>query len=148
MGELVTEADRLRLRAQVKSDEGFRSQVYRDSEGWLTIGYGRLLEPSKGGGISKDEAEYLLANDLRVAERLCEGMEPYLELSPVRQAVLVNMCVNLGPAKLKAFRRMFSALVQQDYAHAAAEMLDSKWATQVKGRATRLAEQMKTGQWA
>jgi lysozyme len=143
----MTEADRLRLRAQVKTDEGFRGQLYRDSEGNLTIGYGRLMEPSRGGGIARDEAEYLLANDLRTAERLCEGMEPYLELSPVRQAVLVNMCLNLGAAKLHTFKRLFSALIQQEYEHAASEMLASKWAGQVGARAVRLAEQMKTGQW-
>jgi lysozyme len=142
----MTEGDRLRLRAQVKTDEGFRGQLYQDTEGFLTIGYGRLLEPSKGGGISRDEAEYLLANDLRAAERACEGMEAYLDLSPVRQAVLINMCFNMGPASVRKFRRMFSALIQQDYEQAAAEMLDSKWARQVKGRATRLAQQMKTGQ--
>ncbi len=143
----MTDADRLRMRARVKADEGFRNQVYRDSEGYLTIGYGRLLGPSRGGGISTDEAEYLLANDLRIAERQCEAMPAYLDLSPARQAVLVNMCFNLGAPALLKFKRMFSALVQQDYEHAASEMLASKWAGQVGARAVRLSEQMKTGQW-
>lgn len=143
----MTEADRLRLRGQIKVDEGFRGQLYRDSEGYLTIGYGRLMDASRGGGIAKDEAEYLLANDLRTAERLCEGMPAYLDLSPARQAVLVNMCFNLGAAGLRQFKRLFSALIQQDYEHAASEMLASKWAGQVGARAVRLAEQMKTGQW-
>lgn len=143
----MTDADRLRLRARVKTDEGFRAQVYKDSEGWLTVGYGRLLEPSRGGGISRDEAEYLLANDLRVAERLCEGLPEYLDLSPVRQAVLINMCFNLGAAGLKGFKRMFAALVRQDYGEAASEMLNSRWARQVGARAVRLATQMETGNW-
>ncbi|MEY4386605.1 MAG: hypothetical protein RLY20_1888 [Verrucomicrobiota bacterium] len=147
-GAPVTDADRLRLRAQVKNDEGFRGVLYRDSLGLLTIGYGRLLDPSRGGGISKDEAEYLLANDLRTAERLCEVMPAYLDLSPVRQAVLINMCLNMGPVKLQGFKRMFSALVHQDYEQAASEMLASAWSGQVGARATRLAEQMLTGQWA
>jgi lysozyme len=143
----VTEADRLRLRARVKEAEGFRATPYRDTEGYLTIGYGRLIDPARGGGIAKDEAEYLLANDLRVAERLCEGMEPYLDLSPARQAVLIEMCLNLGPAGLKGFKRFFSALVHQDYEHAAGEMLASRWSGQVGARAVRMAEQMKTGVW-
>ena len=143
----MTEADRLRLRSQIKTDEGFRGQLYKDSEGLLTIGYGRLLEPGHGGGISRDEAEYLLANDLRVAERLCEAMPGYLDLSPVRQSVLMNMCFNLGASGLKGFQRMFSALVKQDYEEAAAEMLGSRWAGQVKSRAVRLAKQMQTGEW-
>lgn len=144
----MTEADRLRLRAQVKTDEGFRGTVYRDSKGYLTIGYGRLLDPQRGGGIAKDEAEYLLANDLRTAERLCEGMPAYLDLSPVRQAVLINMCLNMGASSLQLFTRMFAALVQQDYARAAVEMQVSTWHAQVGARAERLAQQMRTGQWA
>ena len=143
----MTEAHRLRLRGQVKADEGFRGQMYRDSLGNWTIGYGRLLEPSRGGGISKDEAEYLLSNDLRTAERLCEAMPAYEDLSPVRQAVLIAMCFTMGAVALRGFTRMFAALEQQAYEQAAFEMLDSRWARQVKGRAHRLAQQMKTGDW-
>lgn len=143
----MTEPDRLRLRARVKADEGFRNQLYLDSEGNLTIGYGRLMQKERGGGISKDEAEYLLTNDLKTAERLCEGMEGYLDLSPARQAVVVNMAFNMGAPTLREFKKFFAALVQQDYEQAAFEMLDSKWAKQVGARANRLAWQMKTGAW-
>lgn len=143
----MTEPDRLRLRARVKADEGFRNQLYRDTEGNLTIGYGRLMEKSRGGGISQDEGEYMLTNDLRTSERLCEGMPGYEDLSPARQAVLVNMCFNLGAAKLREFKKMFAALTRQAYEEAAFEMIDSKWAKQVGQRANRLAWQMKTGQW-
>ena len=144
----MTAADRLKLRARVKVHEGVRLQPYADTNGFLTIGYGRLLDPRRGGGIAPDEAEYMLANDLRRAERDAETLPVYLDLSPVRQAVLIEMVFNLGLEGVKKFRRMLSALVQQDYAEAAAEMLDSRWATQVKGRAMEMALQMKTGQWA
>lgn len=143
----MTEGDRLRLRASVKAHEGFRNHLYQDSEGFLTIGYGRLLDPKAGGGITRDEGEYLLANDLRRAEYACESMPAYLDLSPARQAVLVEMCFNLGADGLKQFRRMFTALIQQDYEHAASEMLASQWAGQVGARAVTMAERMKTGQW-
>lgn len=143
----MTEPDRLRLRARVKADEGFRGQLYRDTEGNLTIGYGRLMEKARGGGISTDEAEYMLINDLRTAERLCEGMPEYETLSPARQAVLINMCLNLGASKLRGFTKMFAAVDRQAYKEAAFEMLNSKWARQVGARANRLAWQMETGQW-
>lgn len=144
----MTDADRLRLRGSVKLGEGLRLQLYRDSLGFWTIGYGRLLDPERGGGISQDEAEYLLANDLRRAERACESMPAYLDLSPARQAVLVEMCFNLGADGLQKFKRMFAALAEQDYELAAHQMLSSKWSGQVGARAVRLAERMKTGQWA
>lgn len=143
----MTEADRLRLRGRVKVAEGFRAQLYKDSRGFLTIGYGRLLDPAKGGGLSKDEAEYLLMNDLRRAEREAESLPAYHDLSPARQAVLIELCFNMGLAHVQQFKRMQSALIQQDYHHAAAEILDSDYAEQVKGRATELAIQMQTGQW-
>lgn len=143
----MTAQDRLRLRAAVKEAEGFRAQLYKDSLGFYTIGYGRLLDPEKGGRISTDEAEYLLSNDLLKVERQCETLPMYLELSPARQAVLIEMAFNLGLEGLKGFKRTLRAIDEQDYAEAASHMLESKWATQVGRRAVRLAEQMKTGHW-
>jgi lysozyme len=40
---------------------------------------------------------------------------------------------------------MWAAIHKGDYGAAALEMLDSKWADQVKGRALRLSNIMKTG---
>ena len=52
---------------QLKLHEGFVSHVYEDStpEKYLTIGYGRLVDSRLGGGISQQEAEYLLTNDVK-----------------------------------------------------------------------------------
>ena len=49
---------------QIKKDEGIVLHVYDDSLGYSTIGYGRLVDRRKGGGISEDEALYLLKNDV------------------------------------------------------------------------------------
>lgn len=144
----MTDADRLMLRVRVKKVEALRLTLYPDSREFLTIGYGRLLDPRKGGCISPDEAEYLLTNDLKRAEKACETLPVYLELSPVRQAVLIEMAFNLGFDGLREFQQMLHALVRQEYDLAASEMLRSDWATQVKGRAVQLAHQMTTGQWA
>ena len=143
----MTDADRLRLRGRVKVKEAFRASVYPDSLGFWTIGYGTLVDARKGGGLTKGEAEYLLANRLQLAEQACESMEAYRELAPPRQAVLIEMCFNLGAEGLHAFKRMFSALVRHEYEQAASEMLASAWSGQVGKRAVELAEQMKTGQW-
>lgn len=144
----MTEADRLRLRGRTKLKEDFRATVYQDSLGYWTIGYGTLVDARKGGGITKAEAEYLLANRLRLAEQDCEKLPAYLDLSPPRQAVLIEMRFILGAGGIRGFKRMFAALKIQDYEHAAAEILNSTFASQVKGRAVELFEQLKTGQWA
>ena len=45
----------------LKRHEGLRLKPYQDTIGKLTIGYGRNLDDR---GISKEEAEYLLRNDI------------------------------------------------------------------------------------
>lgn len=143
----MTDADRLRLRGRTKVKEDFRASVYPDSLGYWTIGYGTLVDERKGGGITQAEAEYLLANRLWIAEQDCESLPAYLDLSPPRQAVLIEMRFILGAKGIRQFTKMFAALVLQDYEHSAAEILNSRMATQIKGRAVEMFEQMKSGQW-
>ena len=48
----------------LKLHEGFVSHCYDCSEGYKTIGFGRLIDKKLGGGITEEEAEYLLKNDV------------------------------------------------------------------------------------
>ena len=135
--------DRQRLVSQLVQHEGVKLSPYRDSEGVLTIGVGRNLEHV---GISNDEAMYLLNNDIDVAEEMCRLVIPrYVYMCETRKRVMVDMMFNLGWTRLRGFRRMMAALRRADYDAASREMLDSRWATQVKGRAVRLARMMKEG---
>ena len=65
------------------------------------------------------------------------------ELSETRKIVLINMYFNLGNRLFK-FNNMLYAIHAKDYEEAAKQMLDSKWAKQVKGRANELANMMKS----
>jgi len=135
--------DRERLEKQLRRHESYRKHAYRDSEGVLTIAYGRNLDAN---GISRLEARLMLRNDIADAEEECKRrFEFFGDLEGIRQEVLVNMMFNLGWPRLKKFVKMIAALEKQDYEMAGAEMLDSKWHRQVKGRAKELAEQMRTG---
>lgn len=130
---------------QLKRDEGKRLRPYKDSVGKLTIGYGRNLDDE---GISDDEAELMLANDIENHRRdLFRALPWVVSLDEVRLAVLLNMCFNVGIAGLCGFKQTLSLVQQQKWDAAADEMLQSKWATQVGPRAHRLALQLKTGQW-
>lgn len=133
-----------RTSAQLIRDEGFKLKPYRCSEGKLTIGVGRNLEDN---GIREDEATLMLENDILASEGEVSALSCYRKLNEPRKAVLINMVFNLGIIRFLGFRKMLAALDAGDYARAAEEMLDSKWASQVKGRALRLAEQMRTGEW-
>ena len=133
-----------KLRANISQAEGLRLKPYRDSEGFLSIGYGRCLDTK---GISRAEAEMLLDEDICVA---CEQyrkipISKTENLNKARQRVITEMIFNLGLAGCLGFKRMWAAIERSDFNLAAIEMLDSKWAKQVKGRAIRLADDMRDG---
>lgn len=124
----------------IKRDEGFVSHAYQDSEGYWTIGYGRLIDERLGGGITEGEAEILLQNDIRrCLADLDRALPWWRRLTPPRQRGLINMRFNLGLTRLLTFKKMLAALKAGDGNRAAEEALDSKWARQVGDRAERVA---------
>lgn len=131
------------ITVSIKRHEGLRLKPYLCTAGKLTIGYGRNLEDK---GISREEADLLLERD--VTDAIMESRQAFAwldKLDPVRAAVIVEMCANMGLPRLLGFKRMIAALQRGDYKTAAAEMIDSKWRVDVGARAYRLAHQMETG---
>lgn len=112
--------------------EGMRKFVYQDSEGYWTIGIGRCVDSRIGRGLSIDEQMYLLNNDISQCRKELRKTPFYSIQAPVRQDVLVELCFNLGIDKLLKFTKMLSAFTAKDYKKASAELVDSKWATQVQ----------------
>jgi len=119
-------------------DEGLRLEAYRDSEGHLTIGVGRLIDPP--GGLNEEEARYLLNGDI---DRAMRGLDAHRawwrDLPEPAQRALLNMAFNLGIRGVLKFQRMLAALRRRNYEAAARECLDSRWAGQVGERAERIA---------
>ena len=116
---------------------------YKDTTGHLTIGYGRNLTDK---GVSEEEARTLLANDVQEVINALRGNYHWFgQLDSVRQEVVINMAFNLGIVGFSKFRATIRHIASGDYEQAAINMLESKWATQVKGRALELAMMMKTG---
>ena len=136
--------DTERLKQQLRFHEGMRPKPYHCTSGRLTIGIGRNLDDV---GISETEAMFLLENDIKRATEGARALfSTFDALGDVRQRVLVDMCLNLGEAGLTEFRQTRQAIDSGNFEGAAAEMLDSRWATQVGPRATRLSEMMRTGE--
>ena len=137
--------DRQLLRSQLERHEGLRLKPYLDTATppRLTIGYGRNLDDV---GITREEADYMLANDIEKVERELDTIDEYVALDRIRQTVIANMTVNMGFRGVMQFKRMWAAISRKDYAAAAREMLDSKWRRQVGNRATELADIMRTGE--
>lgn len=132
------------LLLQLKRHEGLRLSAYQDSLGYWTIGYGRMIDKRKGGGISVEEAEVLLKNDI---ERIDKILGEVLREEPVRRAVIVNMVFQMGFGAVRGFKGMWAAITKNDWETAAREGLDSRWAQQTPGRARELMEQLRTGKW-
>lgn len=116
---------------QLKIHEGFVPHAYKDSEGYLTIGYGRLIDKSLGGGITKEEANYLLLNDIKNKTSEIRKALPWFDtLTDSQQRALVNMTFQMGITRLLGFRKALTALKNKDLHTAQKEFLDSKWARQ------------------
>ena len=131
-----------KTKEMIQRHEGFRPCVYYDTLGFPTGGYGHaFLDRSP---ISHGVAVLLFDEDFDRAKKDYEKLE--FDLDPVRRAVIIDMLFNLGLTKFRAFRLMIRALQDKKYHIAAEEMLDSKWAKQVKSRAFRLARMMRTGE--
>lgn len=135
--------DSKKLIEELKRDEGVKLFPYKCSANKLTIGVGRNIEER---GITEDEANYLLKNDLTMCVEEVESIftwYPYLTDS--RKRVIVNMVFNLGLSRFLNFKKFIDAMEQKDYETAGKEMLDSKWAKQVGDRAKRLKQMIVEG---
>lgn len=128
--------------SQLKRDEGVRHDLYKDSLGNWTFGVGFTFP------IDDAEIDFILHNRVELAT---DDVETYItntpSFEPIRFDVLVNMCYNMGIKRLLGFTKFIAAYKAGNWAAAATEMLASTWAKQVGPRATRLAEQMRTGVW-
>jgi lysozyme len=129
-------------------EEGFNPCAYLDSEGYWTIGYGKLID-KRGGGITKDEGLYLLRNEVaQQYEELKDAIPWITQLDEARRTILQAMAFQLGIAGLLSFRKTLLAVKTGDYALAAKGMRGSKWAQQTPGRAERMAKAMESGELA
>ena len=131
----------------LKRHEGVRSTVYVCSAGYETIGVGRNIS-SSGIGLSDDEVNYLLENDIeRVIKELSTEYPWFNSLDDVRKDAMIDISFNLGATRLRGFKRALAAMEVADYKLAAKEFLDSKWSRDVKGRSHELASMIATGEY-
>ena len=145
------------LVARLQTEEGFRATPYRDSRGNLTVGFGTNLSI----GLTRAEGALLLRSRLeRSSQCLAKRWTPWRLTGPRTREVLLDMAYELGcagvvgaPEVVKSgdcdkpraerpagcgFRDMLAALARRDFAAAAREIMDSRYARQVPARATHL----------
>tara|TARA_R100000808_G_scaffold11917_1_gene30134 strand:+ start:1522 stop:1953 length:432 start_codon:yes stop_codon:yes gene_type:complete len=131
----------------LKRHEGVRSKVYLCSAGYETIGVGRNIAES-GLGLSDDEIDYLLANDIkRVDAELAYAYPWYSDLDQVRKEAMINLSFNLGQTRLQKFVKALDHMESGTYELAANEFMDSRWSQQVGQRAVEVTEMIRTGEY-
>lgn len=136
-----------KLRELIKHHEGCVLEPYKDSRGYLTIGVGRLLDPTLGGGISQDEADLMLDNDIRRCFIEANRYPWFHKLNEPRRAVIISMLFNLGKPRWDKFVKTQAYLAEGNFGEAAHELLRSKWAGQVGKRSVDLAMMLENGEW-
>ena len=148
--QLTLEDDMDKLIAMLKRHEGVKTHAYKDSLGILTIGCGRNISNSErhhGLGISEDEIDYMLQNDIERTIKELSREYPWVnEMEEgARRDAIINLHFNLGRARFAGFKKAIGHMEMGDHDQAALEFLDSRWAKQVKGRAIEVTDMIKTG---
>ena len=127
----------------IKKHEGLRLKPYECTAGKITIGYGRNLDDV---GITQAEAHDMLELDISRTKAWLSKFDWWDDLGYIRQAVLIDMGYNLGEARFKSFKKMIAAIAVGDYFEASQQMIESRWALQVHGRAVTLSNMMRDGE--
>lgn len=134
-----------RAKKLIKRHEGYRPDIYFDTLGFPSGGYGHAFLP--GSKLSKTIWEMIFEYDfVRTVYDLSVfiNINKLNHLSENRQIVLLDMIYNIGMSKLMNFKKMIKAMQREDYEEAARQMRDSAWYSQVKSRAIELIEIMRT----
>jgi len=150
--------DKQKLINLISDHEGVKLKVYDDATGQElkagdilighpTIGIGRNIAKD-GLGISQEEAEFMLSNDIERVEEEIKNF-PIEHLNEVRTAVIIDMAFNMGITRFNPtmWPNFFRAIVSELWDDSVKEMLDSNWARQTKRRSVKLSQMMLLGNW-
>ena len=131
----------LELLSSIRKHEGFRSKVYKCSEGFDTIGYGFAI---KDLVLDEDICNIILQRKLEALIRSIEfKFSWYADLPNVVKDSVIECCYQLGLSGFGKFKKTIEHLKNEEWELAADEMLDSKWAKQTPNRAKALSDRVR-----
>ena len=155
---------------ELKKEEGFRSDPYKDTTGNWTIGYGHnlygrsfdhyendYLFPDhinipitpmqyvkywQNSPMTQDQAEYILEQDILIVKHVALKIyrKQWLEFNDNQKVAILDLIFNLGEVKYRKFRRHIKATKELDWKRSAKEILNSKAARELPERYNRLAK--------
>ena len=137
-----------KLTEMLKRHEGVKTHAYKCSASKITVGVGRNIDPKGGIGLTEDEIDYLLQNDIdRIISELDFKYEWFSDINSARQDAMIDISFNLGQTRLRKFEKALTAMSQNNWSKAADEFMDSKWSNQVGNRAKELTDIIHTGKY-
>ena len=129
------------LLERIKHHEGYRSKVYKCTEGYDTIGYGFAIKDLE---LDEEIAELILIRKLdKLMNRINKTFHWWRTAEEEAKNVVVVMCYQLGVSGFSKFKKTIVYLEKKQYAKASVEMLDSKWSNQTPNRAIELSNIIK-----
>jgi GH24 family phage-related lysozyme (muramidase) len=143
----------VRLARDVDAAEADKLVAYKDSLGNWTIGRGHLMPPAapgrswEGFTIIQSTSDRYFNGDLLNAIALAQSWPEYAKCdTDCRRNALEEIAFNMG-GKWASFVHARAAIESQNWQAVHDALLDSLWASQVHGRATRIANYFLTGQY-
>lgn len=126
------------IRNRLVLEEGLKLTPYKCTANKLTIGVGRNIEDR---GISNETAMQMLDEDIDImVNELRQNLSWFDKQNDAIQGVLIDLCFNMGISRLLLFVQTLKLIEQGQYAMAADELLDSKYAAMLPARSNRNAE--------
>lgn len=120
----------------IKDHEGLRLRVYKDSLGFLTIGFGhKLLPGEKFKVITRQQADELFEKDFVKHFNEAKAFPGYSDLDGTRQIVILDMVYNMGGNFYKKWPKFTKYMQEGKFKLAANEILTSKYYKQTGRRA-------------
>jgi len=156
------------------NDEGTESLPYQDPDGIWSVGVGHNCEANglpagicndapdgmnwadglltflqNRGGLTPAEIDALFQHDLAIAAQDLIACLPNADtLILPRYAAMIDMCFNLGRAKLLKFNTFLHLMEIGQFADAAQDLLNNTAvAKQLPKRYGRLAQMIESGEW-
>ena len=142
--------DIVKLREELKIDEGVKYEIYLDHLSLPTLGVGHLIKDTDpenglpvGTKIEEERVNELFDEDIQVTIQECKYLyNDFDDLPEEAQRIIANMMFNLGRPRLSRFLKMKQHVDNRDFVSASEEMKNSKWYRQVTNRAQRLCDRM------
>jgi len=142
----------MKLKDQIRKDEGLRLKVYKDTLGIPTIYYGHRVRQGEVYLGTVEDAEKYLDLDISIAQQGAMSLFPtFYEMPATKQDVLTELVYNMGANKIRQqFPRFVHNVNRSAWEDAANELkfadgksILSKWYCQVKeNRAEGILERL------